>query len=116
MADDTRDTTGSLSERQRLILKRLAEGHLQSQIGKEIGVSREYVCRIICGGILPKMKLYRTSQAIAQYSRAQGLIQAAQRLKEGIRPYPSDPAEEHVNHVLESMATELQRMANDLLP
>lgn len=116
MPDDTRDRTGPLSKRQRLILQRLAEGHLHSQIGKEIGVSREYIGRIIAGGILPKLRLNRTAQAIALYGRYKGLLQAAQRLKDGIRPYPSDPAEEHVNHVLEVMAVEMTRMANDLLP
>lgn len=116
MPDDTRDRTGPLSGRQRLILQRLAEGHLHSQIGKEIGVSREYIGRIIAGGILPKLRLNRTSQAIALYGRYKGLIQASVKLKEGILPYPGDPAEEHVNHVLEVLATELRRQANDLLP
>lgn len=116
MADDTRDRTGPLSGRQRLILQRLAEGQTLIQIGAEISLSKNHVGRIVNNSLLPKLRVRRTSQAVSLYGRYTGLIQASVKLKEGILPYPADRGEEHVNHVLEVLATELRRQANDLLP
>lgn len=115
MSDDTRETTGPLSERQRLIIKRLAEGKTHQQIGSEIGISRAYVGRIVSNSLTPKMGACRPTAAIAQYGRSEGLKQAAEELLKW-KPRGGNEVDDHVSYVLEILAVKLRRSANDLVP
>ena len=116
MADDARDRTGPLSERQIQILQLVAEGRTHAQIAEKLKSTRAIVSQIITGSIHPKMDVRKTTEAVARLSRAEGLNLAAQKLREAKVRRPDGEAEEHVNHVLDALAHELESLARRQLP
>lgn len=116
MADDARDRTGPLSQRQIHILQLVAEGRTHAQIAEKLKTSRASVSQIITGSIHPKMNVRKTSEAVARLSRAEGLNLAAQKLREAKVHEPDNDVDDHVNHVLESLARELESIARKQLP
>jgi|SRR5687768_7317097 len=81
MADDTRDTTGPLSGRQRIVLKGICDGRTHTQIADELGIGRTMVGNMLIKSILPKLNVRRTYEACALYGRAQGFLEAAEYLE-----------------------------------
>ena len=81
MADDTRDRTGPLSDRQRTILAMLAEGKTHSQVAAQLGMGRTMVANTLARSILPKLGCYRTIEAVARYVKAQTYQDAASYLE-----------------------------------
>lgn len=116
MADDARDRTGPLSERQIKILQLVGEGRTHAQIAELLGTTRPTVSQIITGSIHPKMNVRKTNEAVARLFRAEGLNLAARKLWDGRIPQPCGEAEEHVNHVLDALAAELEALARKQLP
>jgi len=116
VADDTRDTTGPLSDRQRLILKGICNGRTHAQIADALGVSKSFVSNMLISSILPKLNVRRTYEACALYGRSQGFLDAADRVETLRVPRPVDEAEEHMNYVLEEVAQTFRNRAAELLP
>lgn len=116
MADDARDRTGPLSPRQIRILQLLAEGRTHAQIAEKLKSTRATVSQIITGSIHPKMDVRKTTEAVARLSRAEALNLAARELREAKVRQPNDDVDEHVNHVLDALAHELESLARKQLP
>lgn len=116
VADDARDRTGPLSERQIKILQLIGDGRTHAQIADILGTTRPTVSQIITGSIHPKMNVRKTNEAVARLFRAEGLNLAARKLRDGMVQQPCDEAEVHVNHVLDAFAAELEALARKQLP
>lgn len=106
---------GRLTRRQEKMLDLLIAGHRQKDIHTLIPVSASSV-RNESTFIQRKLGSKTLQQATARYERARAYLQAAEMLRKGIIASPQDATEEHVNHVLEGMATVLVDHARRILP
>jgi len=112
---DKRVTTGPLTPRQGRILADVAEGREHAEIAHELSLSRTAVSEDV-RVIVAKMKVRNTAQAICSYGQYLAYMDAAQALSDGLVQDPIDPAEVHVNHVLEDLAQLLRTTAERMLP
>ena len=107
---------GPLTPLQSKILALLAEGKTQAQAAEELSLSRQYVSEHACAAAY-KLKAPTTAAAVARFGSFKTYMAAADKIQRvGLIRDPIDPAEEHVNHVVESLAQLLRERAMKLLP
>lgn len=108
--------TGPLTDTQHKILRGLTEGKTHAQIGRSIGRGRTYVANCLTQAIYPKLGIRKSTEASAMYTRYLTYLQVADWLLNArIRDWVSTE-DEHMNHVLESLAEEYRKMAERMLP
>ena len=69
MADDTRDRTGALSDRQKDILNRISRGQTHQEIGDALRLNKRSVTTMVTRSIIPKLGVYRTVQAVVMHAQ-----------------------------------------------
>jgi DNA-binding CsgD family transcriptional regulator len=107
--------TGPLTKRQMIVLDHLLLGKRHAEIAKDTGISL-MVVRQEVSFVTAKMGAGTSTGAAGQYATARAYAATAARLLAGRIPAPVGDAEEHVNHVLEGLATIFQQKSDTLLP
>ena len=107
--------TGPLTERQKLILDDTIEGLTQKEIARKRGLTLATVGRDNMLTVF-KFNARKTAQAVATYSTAIAYQNAAAQVLSVRVVNPADETEEHVNHVLEGIASLFQDWAAQRLP
>lgn len=110
-----RRTTGPLTFRQMEILAHISLGKTHRETAEAMGVSRVCVSENMCVAVA-KMGVIHSWQAVGRYKAYLAYRNAAVLLRKEMPHDLTDPADEHVGHVIESLAVLLERHADKLLP
>jgi len=116
MADDTRDRTGALSDRQKDVLGKVAQGWTHAQIGRELGLNKRSVTNMVTRSIIPKLGVYRTVQAVVMHAQAEAFREAASTVEDGLILGPVGDAELHINDCMMRLIRQLRHRADEILP
>lgn len=110
-----RRTTGPLTFRQMEILAHISLGKTHRETAEALGVSRVCVSENLCVAVA-KMGVIHSWQAVGRYKAYLAYRDAAMLLRKQTPPDLTEPEDEHVGHVIESLATLLENHADKLLP
>lgn len=111
----SRDSSGPLTDREFLVLKRVAEGETHGDIAESLELSRGYISEQMSSAV-SKVGCHNSHQACSAFGRytayhAVAILVDRHKIKE-----PIDSIEDHVNHVLDGLAAELRATAARLIP
>lgn len=110
-----RKTNGPLSPVQRQVMNGLLRGERQKDMAEELGCSEAHVSDELYVARC-KLKADTTPEAAGRMSEALTYLRAAKMVEVVKILHPADRAEEHVNHVLDGLATEYRNLAAKILP
>jgi len=116
MADDTRDRTGALSDRQKDILNRISRGQTHQEIGDALRLNKRSVTNMVTRSIIPKLGVYRTVQAVVMHAQAEAFREAASTVEDGLILGPVGDAELHINDCMMRLIRQLRHRADEILP
>lgn len=110
-----RRTTGPLTFRQMEILAHISLGKTHRETAEALGVSRVCVSENLCVAVA-KMGVVHSWQAVGRYKAYLAYRDAAVLLRKEMPRDPCDSLDDHVEHVIESLAVLLEKHADKLLP
>lgn len=110
-----RRTTGPLTFRQMEILAHISLGKTHRETAEALGVSRVCVSENMCVAVT-KMDVAHSWQAVGRYKAYLAYRDAAALLRKTAPHDPTGPEDEHLWHVIESLAVLLEKHADKLLP
>lgn len=115
MADEVKDRTGPLSELQHKMMLSLLTGASHVEAGRANGKGPTHTSNIVSAAVA-KMGCRRTGQALGYYATHLAYLEAASVLEAAKIRDPLGDVEDHVNHVLDGLASILRARAAALLP